>query len=591
MVGDGVAPAPRPQGVAADTVGLHLVEGVQPVGVGGVAHQADAAGGHREFGGDGGQGIDAAAQVVLIGVELVEPLAHGLHADEHAELARVAGGVVQNQPVDLPVSIEGVVGDVVPGQVHPRQTAGEDLHCGAAGDVQDLRPVGEGHVSHLGAVLGYSAGQAGGAQAAQGDRAVGGKADPHRVARLQVVGGPLVLIGVAVGGQDGHHVGGVGAAVAVVVGAALGLGDHAAQLVLHGAGAGHGRHAAAAAQEEGHRVPHPIGPQVGQGQGGLGALDLIGAAQHLHRGGVGGGGLQGLDDPHHLVRGHPQGAHGLVPVDHVVLLDGPQVGGRPVPVHRHPLQGEGDGAAPVAGGHQGPLHLPVDEAHQIQFPGGVEGVAQLAHIDAPLLGVCGHQVIEEVHGVLTGEGVRRPLGGHPLVQPLAPVQGQLWGGVGPGVVLRCIAQQPQGDGGPLRQGDGIVRAEGAVGIGGHQPGSHGGLHIASRPVGVGHVRVGGGGGLPHLVPVGGCLQGHGNKLRPGHVPGQLQAAAGIAVQDAQGGDHLGHLPGGGNGSRRKAGQGQGEGETAGQQAGQYASFHQFAAPFYVDVGAAMSRPN
>ena len=96
--------------------------------------------------------------------------------------------------------------------------------------------------------------------------------------------------------------------------------------------------------------------------------------------------------------------------------------------HRHPLQGEGDGAAPVAGGHQGPLHLPVDEAHQIQLPGGVEGVAQLAHIDAPLLGISGHQIIEEVHGVLPGEGVRRPLGGHPLVQPLAPVQGQLGGG-------------------------------------------------------------------------------------------------------------------------------------------------------------------
>mgnify|MGYP002310060882 CR=1 FL=1 len=135
------------------------------------------------------------------------------------------------------------------------------------------------------------------------------------------------------------------------------------------------------------------------------------------------------------------------------------------------------------------------------------------------------------------------------------------------------------------QGAALLHAELLLG------GGHGGLHIASRPVGVGHVRVGGGGGLPHLVPGGGCLQGHGNKLRPGHVPGQLQAAAGIAVQDAQGGDHLGHLPWGGNGPRRKAGQGQGEGETAGQQAGQYASFHQFAAPFYVDVGAAMSRPN
>src|SRR5699024_4695769 len=102
LVGDGVAPAPGPQGAAADAVGLHIVEGVQPVGVGGIAHHADAAQAHRETGGAGGQGVDAAAQIVLIGVEGTPVVSRVVHADEDAELTRVAGGVVQDQPVDLP---------------------------------------------------------------------------------------------------------------------------------------------------------------------------------------------------------------------------------------------------------------------------------------------------------------------------------------------------------------------------------------------------------------------------------------------------------------------------------------------------------
>ena len=87
--------------------------------------------------------------------------------------------------------------------------------------------------------------------------------------------------------------------------------------------------------------------------------------------------------------------------------------------------------------------------------------------------------------------------------------------------------------------------------------------------------------LEALPPSAALYQGSGTQIWEEITPAQA----------ARGGAPRGPPPGGGNGPRRKAGQGQGEGETAGQQAGQYASFHQFAAPFYVDVGTAMSRPN
>ena len=365
----------------------------------------------------------------------------------------------------------------------------------------------------------------------------------------------------------------------VIIGAAFRPDHHAAALSLGGAGGGHSGHSAGAAQQQGDSVPYSVLSQVGQGVGGGGALDGIGPSGDLHRLRRGGGGRQGLDHTHRPVRGDPQGPHGLIPVDHVVGLDGGEGGRLPVPGHRDAGEGEGDGAVPVAGGHQGAVHLPIHQGHQVYLSGGVEGVAQRGEIGLALLVFGGQEVIEQVHGVVPGEGGGGGLSGEAFVQTQAVVQGHLRTGIGAGVVLGGVAQKPQGDGRPLRQGDGAGRAEGAVGVAGDQPCGHAGFHEACGPVGIGHVRIGGGGGLAHLVALGAGLHGHGDEFGPGDGPGQAEIAAGVAGHDAQGGDDLGDLLLGGDAPRGKAGQGQAQGEAAGQQAGHDTFFHRPKTPF------------
>ena len=80
-----------------------------------------------------------------------------------------------------------------------------------------------------------------------------------------------------------------------------------------------------------------------------------------------------------------------------------------------------------------------------------------------------------------------------------------------------------------------------LGVSGDKPSGYAGLYKASRPMGIGYVRVGGGGSLSHLVSVGGGLARHGDKLGPGDGAVQLHVALAVAHHNTQGVDYLGHL--------------------------------------------------
>ena len=288
----------------------------------------------------------------------------------------IAGGVLQDQLCDLTRTVQGVVAHHIGGHVQPRQTLGIDPYAGALIGVQDLHAVCEGITAQFGGVGGHLAGElAGLAQPLEGHGAVL-TADDHldQVAQLEVVGGPLIAVCAAVGGQDGHSVSGVGGVgPGAGVGAAAQVSDDAdLAAVLRGGGGGHGGPAAVPAQQQGDGVPHLIAAQVGQLVGGGGCLDLIGLACHLHGCGVGGSGAQFLDRAGHPVGVHPQGLHGLTPVDDVVVLDGLGGGGGAVPVHPGAVHIEGDGLLPAAGRHHRALHHAVDQGHPVHLTGGVE---------------------------------------------------------------------------------------------------------------------------------------------------------------------------------------------------------------------------
>ena len=113
--------------------------------------------------------------------------------------------------------------------------------------------------------------------------------------------------------------------------------------------------------------------------------------------------------------------------------------------------------------------------------------------------------------------------------------------MGAGKVLVAVSQQLQDNGHALGQGDLIGGAESAVRVSGDKPSGYAGLYKASRPMGIGYVRVGGGGSLSHLVSVGGGLDRHGDKLGPGDGAVQLHVALAVAHHNTQGVDYLGHL--------------------------------------------------
>ena len=180
-------------------------------------------------------------------------------------------------------------------------------------------------------------------------------------------------------------------------------------------------------------------PQVGQGVGGGGGLNGVDPARHRHRGGIGPRGLNGLDGPGSLLGVGPDGAHGGVPVDHVIALHGGDRDQTAVAVHL--AGGEGQGGLPAALGHDGALHLPVDEGDQVGLARGVQAVAQLLDVGGPLPGFGREEVIEEVDRVLAGEGGGRLAGGDTPVQLQALVHGQLARGVGAREVAGLIPQQ------------------------------------------------------------------------------------------------------------------------------------------------------
>ena len=150
------------------------------------------------------------------------------------------------------------------------------------------------------------------------------------------------------------------------------------------------------------------------------------------------------------------------------------------------------------------------------------------------------------------------------------IKGHLRRGIGAGKVLAAIAQQLQDNGHPLSQRDLIGGAEGTVGVAGNETGSNACLYKTGCPVGVGYVGVGGGGGFPHLVPVGRGLYCHGDKFSPGDRAVQLHVALVIANHNTQRVDDLGHLLLGRNGGGAGAGrqdqkpEKQGDGSAGGE---------------------------
>ena len=156
-------------------------------------------------------------------------------------------------------------------------------------------------------------------------------------------------------------------------------------------------------------------------------------------------------------------------------------------------------------------------------------MAKLLNVGRPLTGLCGEQIIEQKHRVLTGERGGGLIGGDAPIQLQAVIHGQLAGGVGAGEVAGAVAQQREDHRGRLSQTDLPVGAEGAVAERGDHAPAHRRLHIAGGPVASGYVRVGGGRRLSHSVSVGRGFDGHGDKLGPGHLPGQLQVAAAVPV--------------------------------------------------------------
>ncbi|MPN18871.1 hypothetical protein SDC9_166236 [bioreactor metagenome] len=202
-------------------------------------------------------------------------------------------------------------------------------------------------------------------------------------------------------------------------------------------------------------------------------------------------------------------------------------------------------------------------------------MSQGEQIDRSGLGFCREQIIEQVHGVLPGQG--GGVGGHgdALIELQRAVKGHLTGGVDAGKVAVIIAQQPQGHGNAFGQGDGVARAEGAVQIAGNQTALHRRLHIGGGPVGVGHVGIGRDQGLPAgaVLPCG-HGQHHFGELRPGDGPGEHQVACAVSHHDIQGGQGGGGILLRG-GRRQRTGKRSGE-KRGGQQGRNQSLFHDTA---------------
>ena len=267
-----------------------------------------------------------------------------------------------------------VIGHVPLVKAHPRQALGVDAHGGAAAHVQYLHVAGKGIAAQAGGGAVHRPGQGGGGQRPQSDFIGGGlRLDQAPGGQAGLI---LIAIGLAVGGQDHGGAGGVGAPLAVGILGALNGRHHADALAGIGGGAGarggarHGGHRPVPAQQQGHRVPQAILPQVGQGIGRGGALDLTGAARHRH-----GGGtvriLNGLDGPGDPVTVGPDGVHGPVPIDHVPVLHRGQGGQLPLAIDQRPGYGHGQVIFPAPADHQGALHGVADQGHQVDLPGGI----------------------------------------------------------------------------------------------------------------------------------------------------------------------------------------------------------------------------
>ena len=343
-----------PVGLHLEGAGEHLVDPASGEGGGGAAHVVDVgAGGVRSPG-----------------------VAHLPDRGDDAVGVHVAGGVGEDEAADVPAAVQQVVAHHAPGELHAGQALGIDPHSLLAVDVQDLHVGGEGEAPQPLAVGAHRAGEVG---RGQGLHLHPGGGGGHLDQGAGLDGGAVhaVGVGVPVGGQDAD--GGGGVVVAVLVGEGLGgAGEHQAPHRITGglAGGDGGGHLPVPAQQQGDRVPHLKGPQVAQGVGGGGGLDVIGLARNGHRGGGGGGG-DGLNGAGDLVGVHPQGVEGVRPVDHVVGRQGGGGAGHPVPGDGGGADVEGDLALPARlPHHHRALHGVVEEGHGVDLALGGDAVAQ-----------------------------------------------------------------------------------------------------------------------------------------------------------------------------------------------------------------------
>ena len=266
---------------------------------------------------------------------------------------------------DLPLGVEGIEADHIAVKLHALQAVGIDADGGTAlVGVQNLHVVSQGVGAQLGAVVAHLAGQGGGGQALDLDGVAVG-IHPHQIALVQALIVGLIAVGAAVGTGHGDGAGVVGAALSVVVRGALHLGDDAIDEVVGRHGLAHCRHAAAAAQQQGHAVANLVAAQVGEGIGGGGGLNGVALARHGDGGGASDRGRSRLIGAGDLVGVGPQGMHGLRPVHHVLILHRGQAALGAVAVDRGAAGVEGHAGLPASGGHHGALHSGVDEGHPV----------------------------------------------------------------------------------------------------------------------------------------------------------------------------------------------------------------------------------
>ena len=258
LVGQGIFLTARDKLTAHNLARIGGGEGIKPVGAGGVAQDLDGAAADPETGGGAGQTVGYPGQIIGVAVVLGHSLALFVKMGEKAVLIGVSGDIIEDHGLNFTLCVERVPAHLSPVQGQSGQTAGIDHRTTAVAHIQDFRPLGKGIFVQLGAVGAHFSADGAAAQPPECDLApLAGDGGPDHAALLCAAFG-LVLIGLAVGGQKGHGLGGVGAAGAVREGGLGDGGDNANLFTGAGRHVCHRRCAAAAAQQKGNRVPQVV---------------------------------------------------------------------------------------------------------------------------------------------------------------------------------------------------------------------------------------------------------------------------------------------------------------------------------------------